>query len=148
MLHLRHPLPSAGPGGWRPAASVGDALERTMRTLFVFKVVVTVCIAGYAAGMIWLRLHEARLTGDPDGPTTPTGHPVAPGGVTINESPAEGVAAFVHRLLFGASGDGVVVLVIKLWIVTVLLFLLLPIPLRTAMQLGGAAGGGGTAGRC
>lgn len=100
----------------RAAANVNTVLWR----LVAFKVVVTVCIVGYAAAMIWLRLREAGLTAD--APPTPS-PPVTAGGGVVG-SPAEGVAAFVHRLLFGADGDGLVVLIVKLWIVAIVLLLL------------------------
>lgn len=118
-------------------------MDAAVWRLIVVKAVVTIAIIGYAAAMIWLRLREAQLNVEEDAPSRGSGSGSGPGTPAYPVSnPAEGVAAFVHRLLFGAHGDGLVVLLLKLWIVTIVLLLMASVVARaTATEVirGGAA---------
>lgn len=124
-------------------SAVGAAVDAAVWRLIVVKAVVTIAIIGYAAAMIWLRLREAQLNVEEDAPSRGSGSGSGPGTPAYPVSnPAEGVAAFVHRLLFGAHGDGLVVLLLKLWIVTIVLLLMASVVARaTATEVirGGAA---------
>lgn len=125
-------------------SAVGAAVDAAVWRLIVVKAVVTIAIIGYAAAMIWLRLREAQLL-EEDAPYRGSGSGSGSGPGTLAypvSNPAEGVAAFVHRLLFGAHGDGLVVLLLKLWIVTIVLLLMASVVARaTATEVirGGAA---------
>lgn len=115
--------------------SAAEAMRGVLVGLFwrllAFKLVVTVGIIGYAAGMIYLRIRESKEPLPSTAASSASG--AAAGGPAVSVSTQhEGVAAFIHRLMMGNPSRGVMTLLIELWLVSLLILLLMPVVIRFA----------------